>query len=160
MQPDELGNLYREHRQGLFALALSVTRCRSLAEDSLHTAMERLVRTERSAGDLTAYVFAAVRNAAIDQLRRRPKADAISESLFESTAVCPTENLIQQERRELLQSSIDSLSDAEREVVVLKSQSELTFEAIGQVLSESPKTVATRYRRALLKLKQKLEGTT
>jgi RNA polymerase sigma factor (sigma-70 family) len=55
-------------------------------------------------------------------------------------------------------STASYLDEAEREVVVLKTFAGLTFAAIGEVLEQSEKTVATRYRRALLKLEEKLRG--
>ena len=43
----QLEETYRSHRQGLFAMALSVTRCAQLAEDAIHVAFERLCRQKK-----------------------------------------------------------------------------------------------------------------
>ena len=58
--------VYREQRQGLYSLAVSVTASHQLAEDAVHNAFERLIRKSLPAGDLVPYVYRAVRNAAID----------------------------------------------------------------------------------------------
>src|ERR1035438_8564422 len=64
--------IYGRHRKGLFVLALSITRSAVDAEDVVHDAFARLLREpDRIPEDATAYVFAAVRNAAIDRVRRR-----------------------------------------------------------------------------------------
>ena len=68
----ELERIYRDHRQGLFTLALSITRCPDLAEDAVQDAFTRLWRSEiEPQGDSTAYVFASVRNAALELARGR-----------------------------------------------------------------------------------------
>ena len=62
--------IYRLHRKGLYTLALAITRHPESAEDAVHEAIVRLCRSDRSpTGDPVAYVFAAVRNAAVDQKR-------------------------------------------------------------------------------------------
>src|ERR1035437_6868644 len=59
----QLEEVYWEHRQGLFTLALSITRCHSRAEDAVHEAFTRLWKSRLSPRrDLVPYVFAAVRN--------------------------------------------------------------------------------------------------
>jgi RNA polymerase sigma-70 factor (ECF subfamily) len=72
----ELERLYGEYRQQLFTCALAITCSPARAEDAVHDAFCRMLRRRRAvddaaAVDLKAYVFRAVRNAAVDQLRRR-----------------------------------------------------------------------------------------
>src|SRR3954452_9099285 len=72
----DLEDIYARHRQGLFTLALSITRCAARAEDAVHDAFVRLCRRRSVAAplegtgaasqpDAVAYVFASVRNAAV-----------------------------------------------------------------------------------------------
>src|SRR3954464_10297105 len=79
----DLEDIYARHRQGLFTLALSITRCAARAEDAVHDAFVRLCRRRFVAWwfsatgtarqpDPVAYVFASVRNAAVDLVRRAP----------------------------------------------------------------------------------------
>lgn len=62
------------------------------------------------------------------------------------------------ERHAILKTAIEELDEDSREVVVMKVYAELTFDAIGEILKQPCKTVATRYRRALLKLEERLRG--
>ena len=67
-----LEDIYRDHRRGLFGLALSVVREAAAAEDAVHEAFARMAKQRRRpVGDVLGYVYKAVRNAAIDQTRRR-----------------------------------------------------------------------------------------
>jgi len=53
--------------------------------------------------------------------------------------------------------AIGRLPASQTEVVLLKIWEEMTFVEIGGVLSESPNTVASRYRYALQKLSHFLQ---
>ena len=159
-------SFYREHRQGLFTYALSILGCAESAEDAIHAAFERLQRGRGSLESVSddkvvSYVFRSVRNCAIDIQRKQQRQQRFKESLFESSSENvgrpPSDALLTMERAELLQAAIDMLADAEREVVVLKAFAGLTFEQAGEMTQTSPKTMATRYRRALMKLEIQLK---
>ncbi len=158
-----LERVYRTHRQGLFSLAVSITGSHPLAEDSVHTAFAKLFKHPVPPGDLVAYVFKSVRNAAIDTTRKNRRDTKLNDSLINGylpPAAQPSEppdNLLTKERHELLRNAIDSLGKEDKEVITLKSFAGLTFEQVGEVTNISPKTVATRYRRALKKLEQQLK---
>ena len=156
----ELEQLYCQHRQTLFSLALTVTGCAELAEDAVHEAFVRLCRQNiQPTGSLAAYVFAAVRHAAIDCRRRQARQKALVASLFEDSA-CRfgdhTNPVAAAEELSHLRRLIDALEEPVREIIVMKTFGNLTFDEIGQVLEMSAATVATRYRRALLKLEEQL----
>lgn len=80
----ELEDIYRSNRQGLYTLALSVTRNPQSAEDAVHEAFTRLLKVEKPKNvDWRAYAYQAVRNAAIDQVRRASTRTAYeSETIF------------------------------------------------------------------------------
>ena len=162
---DQLENTYRSHRQGFFSLALSITGCRQLAEDAVHSAFERLCRLSAApTGDLTNYVFASVRNAAWDLKRQRRRTAITHETIFNGDAAADTQrapvtdDVLTVERDQILRDAVDKLEEDDREVVVMKVFAGLTFEAIGEILQQPAKTVATRYRRALMKLEARLRG--
>lgn len=153
-----LESIYREHRQGLFSVALSITRRADRAEDAVHDAFARLCRGDKTmTGDPVAYVFAAVRNAAIDITRKRGESSA---DLLDQTTVLAANTsegaLIASESNECVRAAVESLPVDQREVLVMKLYSGLTFEQIGQAMGEPLSTVASRYRRALDKLKGEL----
>ena len=156
---------YCLQRQGLFSLALSITGCRQLGEDAIQTAFERLCRLNTAPhGDFSNYVFASVRNAARDSMRTANRASRARESIFNgfaaslSDAESPSDDVLTAERDQILRTAVNALDDANREVIVLKVFAGLTFDAIGEILEQPAKTVATRYRRALMKLEERLRG--
>ena len=155
----ELEQVYRQHRQALFSLALTITGCSGLAEDAVHEAFVRLCdRKELPSGQLLAYVFAAVRNAAVDQCRREKRERSMAETLFADAANSSHDSSVgsNDEQAARLQREIQLLDENAREIIVMKIFGELTFEEIGSVLNTPAATIATRYRRALASLEEKL----
>ena len=155
--------IYRQHRQSLFTLALTITGCRQTAEDAVHEAFCRIGRTSLdSTTDPVAYVFTAVRNASIDAHRRVKRQNRLSESIFNGytppAQASPDDGILTAERDRILRRAIDGLSGQYRETVILKIFADLTFKQIGEVVGLPMKTVATRYRRALHRLAERLDG--
>lgn len=162
MGQQNLQTLYARHRQALFTLALSRTRCRQRAEDAVHDAFVRLCRSDMSrVADAEAYVFAAVRNAAIDQERRAHPAAPLdrtaAESIFEGRDAGPEAGLLQSEQERLVADAVERLPDEQREAIVLRVYGGLSFAQIAQVTGDPLPTVATRFRRGLQRLREKLE---
>ena len=155
-----LETVYRRHRQGLFTLALSITRRPSQAEDAIQEAFARLWKTRaRPQGDIVAYVFAAVRNAAIEQCRgRRPelRGQVPPVSIYDGRAVDPAAAAMDAEQMDAARRALDSLPDDQREVVVMRIYGGLKFAQIAEALGRPMPTITTRYRRALAKLQTQM----
>ena len=157
----QLERIYREHRQGLFTLALSITRCPDLAEDAVQEAFARLWRSAvRPEGDVVSYVFASVRNAALDQARHRRAPGHPAVSVFDADPATPLSAAIDAERRQGVRRAVDGLPPKQRQTVVLRLYAGLTFRQIAETLAEPLQTVASRYRRALERIKESLEDLT
>ena len=159
---DELERLYCDCRQQLFTCALGITYSPALAEDAVHNAFVRLIRRRMngdgiSARDLKAYVFRAVRNAAVDMVRRRGiSPEPLPAFVFDltSNAAVLTEEAEYQAHvvEQMLQLSSD-----ERETIVQHLYGGLTFREISIVREVPLGTVTSWYRRGLEKLRRLLE---
>ena len=71
MTPEELHACYATNHRRLYLVALAITMDRQTAEDAVHDTLEKLLRHPREPTDLLSYVTRAVRNTAIDLMRRR-----------------------------------------------------------------------------------------
>jgi len=163
-----LEQVYRDHRQGLFTLALAITRCPHRAEDAVHEAMARLWQSTDLPRDPVPYVFSAVRNAAIDQTRRAVTRHRLeSASIFNGMPAAsgpatsrspgdPEAEAITAEQHARLRQAVDDLPQAEREAIVMRIYGGLKFEQIAEALDEPLPTVASRYRRALETLSRRV----
>jgi len=150
-----LRTFYLRHRQELFSYALSITRNRATAEEAVHTAFARLLEKPRAPIRLKAYVFRSVRNAAIDHWRKeRAGTDAYLE--LSSWPEGIPDRVVPGESEALYQA-LDTLSDDERECIVLKIHQGMTFREIAALRGVSINTAASWYRRGLDKMRAALE---
>ena len=60
--------------------------------------------------------------------------------------------------RQRLKRAMETLSDADREIVELRHHGGLSFKQIADVLGEPMGTLLARHHRALKKLKEMMEG--
>ena len=149
-----LRTVYELYRTELYIFALSITRCNQSAEDAVHEAFRKVLGKGDSPEALRPYLFRCVRNAALDELRsvkRRGRRDSIFASAQENGSIAPA--LSASEMDEFL----ERLSPDERECIVLKMYSGLSFKEIAETRRTSPNTVASWYRRGLQKLRAHLE---
>jgi RNA polymerase sigma-70 factor, ECF subfamily len=125
------------------------------ATDVMQEVFVRLARGRngfsRGNGDLTGYVFTVARNEAVRWYRRnRRLRDAV--------------NVAQMSRQEdksveiadSARFALASLNETQREVVVLKIYGGLTLSEIAQTIGVPQGTVATRYRAALVRMRERL----
>lgn len=165
---EALERVYREHRQGLYTLALSIARAPDAAEDAVHDAFVRLCRagSPPPIGELVPYVYAAVRNAAIDGGRKRQRDGRLAASVFaeggpgsagRSGAEAAGADAERAEMEGRVRAMVDALPDKQRETLVLKLYSGLTFEQVAQVMGEPMGTITARYRRTVERMRESLE---
>ena len=169
--PDKAAKLesaYLKHKQSLLGVAINITHCQASAEDAIQAAFSRLVQTDWHTEKLEAYVFRAVRNAALDIYRKQKRESEKFESAFLSTSLSATyhngsphhnhvEQLILREEQQNILEEIEKLPPEEREIIVLKNFSNFTFEEIAEITETNSNTVATRYRRLIQKLRNQLK---
>ncbi len=124
---------------------------------------DAFVRLWRSAitpkGDPLAYVFASVRNASLELLRRRRDRDGVPVSLFDCEEADPASAAVEAERRQIVRRAVDALPSQQREAVVMRIYAGLTFRQIADVVGEPLPTIASRYRRALERIKETIESS-
>ena len=148
---DEIRKLYEQHSRGLFACACSVVSSFASAEDALHQVFERMLRGGlQIEGSPVPYLYRAVRNAALNQIRNRSR-----EVNFEDSWLEPPSGM-QQSGLEL-QSSLKELPEEQREIILMHIWGEMSFEEVAAALEISPNTAASRYRYGLSKLREQFQ---
>ena len=138
-----------------------------ITQDAFVKAWRNLKKFDRQKS-FTTWLFAIAKNTAIDFLKKR-KAVPFSEFeniegkniLVESMidpAPLPQELFEKGAIAQMLTLAINRLSPRYRTVVFLRHTEELAFREIAESLQESINTVKSRYRRALILLRQSLES--
>jgi len=129
------------------------------AEDILQDAFIRFWRSpHRNDADAHVQLFAMVRRAGLDHLRRHNRRLARERRAAEPEEATawfapPMERA---EQAAAVQQALSKLPVDQREVLVLKIWGELTFDQIARSLDISPHTAASRYRYGLRTLKRHL----
>src|SRR5213075_3510651 len=139
---------------GLVLFARQWTRSAADAEDVVQEAFVKFWRRNHDIGN-RGLLYATVRSVALDLLRRDSR-----RARREATASADMDQITEPQfdfddgSQRALAAAIDLLPVEQREVLVMKIWSELTFAEIASALSISQNTAASRYRYALAALKK------
>ena len=148
---------FAEHGARLRLIARQWTRSEADADDVLQEAFVRFWKHQRHLpGNPNALVVTSIRRAALDLLRRADRRAAREKIVGEEADTVAWFEPEADPRPAALAASLQRLPDEQREVVVLKAWGDLTFEEIGDQLSISPNTAASRWRYAMEALRRHL----
>ncbi len=158
-----LRRIYEKYYDYLLTVATALLHDVNAAEDVVQDSFLKLsesahlVNPRRS---LKWYLVVCVSNRARDELRgRRHKAVGLDESLSLPSGACgPVSAAIRNEEMQVISDALQQLPYEQREVVVLRTRGRMTFKAIAKSRQVSIKTVQSRYRYGLDKLKTLLNG--
>ncbi len=154
---DAIGHIYDSTSASVFAYALSILKNRHDAEDILH---ECYISIWNSAVNYTpegkpmAWIMTIARNLCYMRLRRHktnsflPIEDAVN--VLDDNEEATLEDKI------VLKECLLSLSDEEREIVLLHAVSGFRHREIAEMLELPLPTVLSKYSRALHKLKREI----
>jgi RNA polymerase sigma-70 factor (ECF subfamily) len=153
----EMERVYDQYGSQLFTCALAVTGCHDLAEDAIHEAFCRGFRLTEIPRNPKAYMFRSVRNAAIDQLRKRSRTSSLSEEYIFDSSPGPGELAEQRQFKRRAAQVLLKLSEDERETIVQHLYADLTFQEIADLRERPLGTITSWYRRGLAKMKEYME---
>jgi RNA polymerase sigma-70 factor (ECF subfamily) len=154
----ELGRVYDDHAQALFAFLLNLTRDEQDTRDVLQDLFIKLARRPellREARDVRAFLLRLAHNAAIDLMRRRgARQQHLDQFHAEQTPLfAATPDPDEAAFRSALAGALGDLPPEQRAVVHLKLWERLTFDQIADALQIPLNTAASRYRYGLDKLR-------
>lgn len=156
---EALGQLYHRTRTAVYGLALSILRhghdAEDVTQDTFVRAWEK-AEQYRPQGTPMAWLLAITRNLALMKLRERARTQDLPPEDWASFAIDSHD--VTTEDRTVLTAALSTLSDEERQIILLHVTAGLKHREIAQLLELPLSTVLSKYRRALSKLKQKLEG--
>jgi RNA polymerase sigma-70 factor (ECF subfamily) len=162
--PRALRRLYGKYEGDLLALAGSLLGHSDLAEDVLQDVFVRFIEsldTFELTGSLKGYLATCVANRARDLLRRerrQPTGSPETTNLVESGQPGPLEEVIADEAHQRIASALGQLPYEQQEAILLHLHGGMTFSEIAAVQRVSPKTVWSRYRYGLNRLRSMLNG--
>jgi RNA polymerase sigma factor (sigma-70 family) len=153
--------LYRSARDDVYAYVATLLRDRGAAEDVTAAAFERAYRKQRlfkaTRGSARAWLFGIARNAALDELRRRKRAAAMTAEPADIDAALPEDDADAALRRAAVRAALATLEPRERELIALKFHAGLSNAEIAGVLGVSVSNAGTQLHRAMTKLREAVE---
>lgn len=156
---DALAQLYHRTRAAVYGLAMSILGSGHDAEDvtqDTFVAVWEKCHLYRPQGTPMAWLLTITRNLARMKLRDRSRTQDLGEEQW--MAIPAQSPSVTPEDRAVLEAALNILSDQERQIVVLHAAAGLKHREIAKLLELPLPTVLSKYRRALSKLKTKLEG--
>ncbi|MFV0443733.1 MAG: RNA polymerase sigma factor [Planctomycetaceae bacterium] len=169
LSPQQAGSLYLDCSEALLAFAWGLLRDWELAREVVQVTFGKALEY---AGEVPPdarrkWLFKVARNEALALRRRNGVARKVQERLgaerrlsqFESRQSDIGASLLQREDVERVRKALESLPDAQREVVVQRIYEDKTFAEIAADSGLPLGTVLTRMRLALAKLEQALKST-
>ena len=159
--------LVERHQERIFGYLMGMVRDRDVANDLFQETFLRVIRAMRSErgsyerqGRWIGWVMRIARNSALDHLRRRKKwrdVDDGEDSYWERMADDgPTADVryVHKQETALLEECIERLPAEQREVVLLRHETDLTFREIADLTGVSINTALGRMRYALINLRK------
>jgi RNA polymerase sigma-70 factor (ECF subfamily) len=157
-QIEDFDALYRRTFPRVYAYAASLLRDRTAAEEVTAQAFERAYRKRRSyrprRGTVDAWLFGIVRNAALDELRRRRRRADLEAEPVDLATPATDEQAEGAIRRHAVRAAVAGLEPRDRELVALKFAGGLSGAEIARVLGVSESNAGTRLHRVLTKLRE------
>ena len=162
---EALVELFDQHGQQLLKYLTAKVGATN-ARDVLQNIFTRLFRYHKKlarANNLTAYIFATARNETIRFLKQRENQQASKTKTLDQAmgVIDPSESSANSvENQEAVQKLLEQLDEYSREIVELKIFSGLTFKEVAKIIGVPEQTAATKYRRAIEKLRQLSDAPT
>lgn len=161
--PAALQRIYEKYRGYLLTLATALLNDVHSAEDVVHDFFVSFAQSGgriKLEGSLKGYLAACAVNRARDRIRARKRkgADLQDADAMPSKENPPQTTAIRNEEMRILNEALQKLPYEQREVVILHTRGQMKFKTIAQLQEVSIKTVQSRYRYGLEKLRVILNG--
>ena len=167
--------LVERHQDRIFGYLMGMVKDRAVANDLFQETFERVIKAMQGRrgsydpqGQWLSWVMSIARNAAIDHTRKQKKWKEVPQKeddgrsfwdTLEGDSPYADEQLHQAEQREWLDEHIEQLAPEQREVLLLRQETDLTFREIAELQEVSINTALGRMRYALKNLRKMMEAS-
>jgi len=167
--------LVERHQDRIFGYLMGMVKDRAVADDLFQETFERVIKAMQGQrgsydpqGQWLSWVMSIARNAAIDHTRRQKKWKEVPQDeddgrsfwdTLEDDSPYADEQLHRTEQREWLDEHIEQLAPEQKEVLLLRQETDLTFREIAELQDVSINTALGRMRYALKNLRKMMEAS-
>ncbi|MBL7153023.1 MAG: sigma-70 family RNA polymerase sigma factor [Phycisphaerae bacterium] len=161
---EALSCIYEKYLDGLLTLAAGLLGDANEAEDivqDVFVSFAKLANSFKLRGSLKAYLTTSVVNRVRDRMRKR-RTESLGQDRHDHEADVdlqgPEKSLIYSEQWQRVIRAMDELPYPQREAVLLRVKSEMTFREIATAQDVSVGAATARYRCGLKRLRSSLNG--
>jgi len=167
--------LVERHQDRIFGYLMGMVKDRATANDLFQETFERVIKAMQGQrgsynpqGQWLNWVMSIARNAAIDHTRKQKKWKEVPQDendgrsfwdTLEDDSPYADEQLHRAEQREWLDEHIEQLAPEQKEVLLLRQETDLTFREIAELQDVSINTALGRMRYALKNLRKMMEAS-
>ena len=166
--------LVERHQDRIFGYLMGMVKDRATANDLFQETFERVIKAMQGRrgsydpqGQWLSWVMSIARNAAIDHTRKQKKWKDVPQDeddgrsfwdTLEDESPYADEQLHRAEQREWLDEHIEQLAPEQKEVLLLRQETDLTFREIAELQDVSINTALGRMRYALKNLRKMMKA--
>ncbi|MEM9885915.1 MAG: RNA polymerase sigma-70 factor [Bacteroidota bacterium] len=155
--------LFYRHYEILCRKVMTVVHCEQAAEEIVSDVFLKIWKNRAQltiTTKLKYYLKTAVRNQAIDYLRRQARERNFKGEIdrdYESNYTSPYEEVVGQELSQKVEAAIESLPPKGKHIFRLSRDRGMKYREIADLLNISIKTVETHMRRSLIHLRKRVQ---
>ena len=158
--------LYHRYHKPLFSFIVKMVRDRVVAEDLFQLTWTRVLSgldQYQEQAKFAGWIFGIANNACMDHFRKKTRSPEIEwkengyQGMEQDTPDDPESILIRKERQAMLSEAIGRLSEDQRQIVLLRLYSGLTFQEISKMLGSPLNTILGRMHYAVKNLKKHIQ---
>jgi RNA polymerase sigma-70 factor (ECF subfamily) len=153
---------FKQYFKPLYAYACTILKSAEAAEEAVQSVFAKLWERQVSFGELSsvkAYLYRAVYNESIDQLRRRSAQNSFNEQMtteMNTDSYHSDTKVLLQELDEKIRAGLNALPEQCRTIFQMSRFEELKYGEIAAQLGLSVKTVEAQMGKALHRMRQQL----
>lgn len=157
---DKMGLLFQRHHQALYGFLYRMTGQKEQSEDLVQNVFFRMLKYRHAfagSGEFKTWMYHVARNALSDHFKRSGKKKSVYElSVVENKVMAEhrSDAMIEsRQNKQLLEKAMNSLSNENRELLILCRFQELKYKEVATILNINEGAVKVRVHRALSELK-------
>ncbi len=150
---------YKRYHHGLMRFIMSYCRDKNLAEDVVQDVFVKLIGFKVRAGlvrNIKSYIYASALNRCRDIVKKEQKNTALGDN--GSNQSVTDDSAAEHIDIEIMNKNIQNLPERQKEVLLLRTESDLQFKEIASILGISENSAKVNYFYALTSLKKMMGG--
>lgn len=153
----DMETIVENYQFNIFKYCYQMLRCKETSEDITQEVFLTYYELSKKKGNVPQYLYAIAHSRCIDYLRKEKRRHLfIKNYSYKTHEEAAEDSFFKNEYSYELQAAIDTLTDYEKSVLLLKSVSGLSFREIAIILKKKEPALRKQFQRAKSKIEKKI----